>query len=69
MLHGEGPQEEILTDSSQLEEVRAEAPALANLLGERPVSQLGRDRPSSDEDFSDPAPHPVNLAGTAADAG
>jgi hypothetical protein len=69
VLHGEGPKEEILADSPQLEEVRAEAPALANLLGECPVSQLRRDRFSSDEDFSDPAPHQLNLAGTAPDAG
>ena len=69
MLHGERAEEEVLADSAQLEEVRADAPAQANLLGERPVPQLRRDRLPSDQDFPDPASHAENLAGTAAAAG
>ena len=64
VLHGERAQEEVLADSAQLQEVRAEAPAQANLLGERPVPELRRDRFPSDQNFPDPTSHRENLAGT-----
>ena len=69
VLHGERAEEKVLADSAQLQEVRADAPAQANLLGERPVPELRRDRFSSDQDFPDPTSHVENLAGTAATAG
>jgi len=69
VLHGERAEEEVLADSAQLEEVRADAPAQANLLGEGTVPELGRDRFPSNQDFPDSASHVENLAGTAVAAG
>ena len=69
VLYGEGAKEEVLPYSTQLEEVRAETTAQADLPLESPVPQLGRNRLPSDEDFSDPASHEANLAVSAARAG
>ena len=69
VLHGERPEEQVLADPAQLQEVRAEAPLLLHLLGEGAVPQLLGDGFTTHENVPDPAPHEENLAGTEAEAG
>ena len=69
MLDREGPEEEVLADAAQLEEVRAEPPAQLDLLVESAVPHLGRDRLPSEQNVADAPSHEENLAGTGADAG